>query len=272
MSTKILIIEDEDETRDIFLRCLAFENFSAIGAKDGEAGIKLAAQHRPDLIVCDIMMPNLDGYGVLTALRAHETMQPIPFIFLTAKVTMTELRQGMALGADDYLAKPCTVEQFLSAITTRLQRHQEIQRVNPLANPTKKESDPLNIFPDCPKLTPVFQFIDAHYRQPIQLSDVAQAAGYSPAYLTNLSQSHTGRTIRKWITERRMVQARQLLKNTAHSVKQIAEEIGYTDAGYFTRQFRKIHGVTPRSWRCKLTPQSVTIITKQTNPVTTVTK
>ena len=262
MAHKILVIEDEDETREIFLRCLAFEKFSAIGAKNGEQGVEMATQHRPDLIVCDIMMPELDGYGVLTALRAQEGLLPIPFIFLTAKVTMADLRRGMVLGADDYLTKPCTVEQFLSAITTRLQRSKEIQgnhctttaqrtkeTAQQMAQQMAKEPRLQSIFPECPKLAPVFQFIDAHYQQPIYLSDVARAAGYSPAYLTNLSQSHTGRTVKKWITERRMAQARQMLKTTAQTIRQIAEEIGYADAGYFTRQFRQIHGVTPKEWR-----------------------
>ncbi len=254
MVTKILVIEDEDETRELFLRCLTFERFNAIGAKNGETGLDLAREHRPDLIVCDIMMPGMDGYGVLSALRQQEDLLSVPFIFLTAKVTMEELRQGMALGADDYLTKPCTVEQFLSAIATRLRRNQEIQRRQLHYSAIKDKECSYNvslpsIFPDCPKLAPVFQFIDDHYQQPIHLSDVASAAGYSPAYLTNLSQSYTGRTVKKWITERRMVQARQLLKESAHSVKQIAEEIGYADAGYFTRQFRKLHGVTPRAWR-----------------------
>ncbi|KPQ33686.1 MAG: Response regulators consisting of a CheY-like receiver domain and a winged-helix DNA-binding domain [Phormidesmis priestleyi Ana] len=255
MPTKILVIEDEDETREIFLRSLAFEQFNAMGAKDGETGVELAMRHRPDLIICDIMMPQMDGYGVLTKLRSQEKTLSIPFIFLTAKVTMEELRLGMGLGADDYLTKPCTIEQFLSAISTRLRRNQEIREPSKLIpQPTYPPTQPnalSDIFPDCPKLRPVFQFIDNHYQQPIYLSDIAQAAGYSPAYLTNLAQSHTGKTIKRWITERRMAQARRLLKDKARSVKQISEEIGYADAGYFTRQFRKLHDVTPKVWREK---------------------
>ncbi len=256
MVAKILVIEDEDETRDIFLRCLTFEKFTAIGAKNGEAGIELAVQHQPDLIVCDIMMPNMDGYGVLSLLR-QKALLPIPFIFLTAKVTMADLRRGMALGADDYLTKPCTIDQFLDAIATRLQRTKEIQR-NRTRLPTPETA--ASIFPNCPKLTPVFQFIDAHYQQSIHLDDVARAAGYSPAYLTNLSQSHTGKTVKKWITERRMAQARQMLRGTAQSVRQIAEETGYTDAGYFIRHFRQLHGTTPKAWRseCKVSLVSTT--------------
>jgi AraC-like DNA-binding protein len=81
------------------------------------------------------------------------------------------------------------------------------------------------------------------------LEDVAQEAGYSPAYLTSLVQEQTGRTIKRWLIERRMAQARQLLKTTANSVRQVAELSGYADAGYFARQFRKFHGVSPQTWR-----------------------
>jgi len=249
MGAKILIIEDEDETREIFLRCLTFESFNAIGAKDGETGIELASQHSPDLIVCDIMMPRMDGYGVLTALRKQDSLLSVPFIFLTAKVTMADLRRGMALGADDYLTKPCTVEQFLGAIATRLRRSKEIKSGLRRSGALAASPDSSNIFPECPKLSSVFQFIDSHYHRSISLNDVAQAAGYTPAYLTSLAQSHTGKTVKSWITERRMEQARQMLKTTAHPIKQIAEASGYADPGYFTRQFRKLHGMTPKVWR-----------------------
>ncbi|MEL7332699.1 MAG: response regulator [Cyanobacteria bacterium J06560_2] len=250
MSKKILVIEDEAETRDIFLRCLAFESFDAIGAQDGTTGISMATQHRPDLVVCDIMMPDIDGYGVLTKLRSQPTTRSIPFIFLTAKVTMEELREGMVLGADDYLTKPCTVEQFLEAILARLTRQAALmQDCAQSTQPPNSQKTAPTIFPSCPKLETVFKFIENHYQQPIHLSDVAKAAGYSPAYLTNLSQSYTGRTIKNWIIERRMVQARRLLRETAQSIKKIAEASGYADAGYFTRQFRQLHGMTPKTWR-----------------------
>ncbi len=259
MSKKILVIEDETETRNIFLRCLAFESFDAIGAQNGATGIAMATQHRPDLVVCDIMMPDIDGYGVLSKLRSQPTTRAIPFIFLTAKVTMVELREGMVLGADDYLTKPCTVEQFLDAIAARLIRQEalrhDLAQLDLLQGLQRSEElKTSSIFPNCPKLKAVFDFIEAHYQQPIYLSDVAKAAGYSPAYLTNLSQSYTGRTVKSWIIERRMVQARRLLKETAQSIRKIAEISGYADAGYFTRQFRQLHGMTPRKWRGESKP------------------
>ena len=253
MVKTILVIEDEAQTREIFLRCLKFEKFKGIGAENGSTGVRLATKHRPDLVVCDIMMPDMNGYEVLTCLRQNNATASIPFIFLTAKVTMSDLRQGMTSGADDYLTKPCTVENFLDAIASRLKRQEELKRgLQPTVLPSataQQQEKAKTIFPDCPRLSAVFEFIEAHYQKPINLTDVAQAVGYSPAYLTNLSQSHTGRTIKAWIIERRMAQARQLLTTTAQSIKQVAESIGYSDAGYFTRQFRKLHGVTPQVWR-----------------------
>lgn len=249
---KILVIEDEMQTLNIFMKCLEFEGFWAIDAKDGTTGIALAQTHLPDLIICDIMMPDMDGYAVLTALRQLRSTAPIPFIFLTAKVTMTDLRQGMTMGADDYLTKPCSIEQFLTAINTRLDRQALLQECFSSSSQETNQKPPgkkAGIFPDCPRLAPVFNFIEAHYDQSISLSDIAKAVGYSPAYLTNLVQELTGHSVKQWVTERRMVQARQLLQNTDQNVRQIAETIGYTDVGYFTRQFRHFHGNPPQSWR-----------------------
>lgn len=245
---KVLIIEDEAQTRNLFLNCLKFEGFEALGANNGSLGVQLAHRHHPELVVCDIMMPDMDGYQVLAKLRQNPATATIPFIFLTAKVAMSELRRGMTLGADDYLTKPCTIDDFLAAIATRLQRHTELQspdNVEAVANALP----PKGIFPNCPKLNPVFDFIETNYHQPIQLKDIAAVVGYSPAYLTQLMQSHTGRTVKQWIVERRMSEARDLLHQTQQSIKKIAIALGYADPSYFIRQFRQHHGTSPQEWR-----------------------
>lgn len=117
---KILVIEDEEAVRTNLLELLEVEDFEPVGAENGRIGIQLAQEHLPDLIICDIMMPELDGIGVLTTLRQLPATRTIPFIFLTAKVDRAELRQGMELGADDYLTKPFTPEELLQAIAARL--------------------------------------------------------------------------------------------------------------------------------------------------------
>ncbi|MCU0565045.1 MAG: response regulator [Oculatellaceae cyanobacterium Prado106] len=244
---KILVIEDEAETRNIFIKCLTYEGFCALEAENGTLGIKLAQTHLPDLVICDIMMPDIDGYGVLAAMRQYHATASIPLIFLTAMATMPDLRQGMTLGADDYLTKPCSLEQFLAAITARLARQAQLRDCL-VAHPANRQAEN-SIFPACPRLSQVFAFIETHYHQPITLSEVAQAAGYSAAYLTNLTQELTGHSVKRWIIERRMLQARNLLRETNQSVRQIAEAIGYADVGYFTRQFRQVHDDSPQSWR-----------------------
>lgn len=267
----VLVIEDEAQTRTMFLRCLELEGYRAFGASSGTAGMELARRHNPDLVVCDIMMPDMDGYSVLSALRRAQETALIPLIFLTAKVTMADLRQGMDLGADDYLTKPCTVEQFLAAIATRLRRQDELaqgrkqrltdrdQRSQLTQADPDRETELASIFPSHTKLAAVFDFIEAHYNQAINLNDVAQAAGYSSAYLTSLVQAETGRTVGQWITARRMAQARQLLGHTQTSIGRIAAAIGYADAGYFSRKFRQNHGVSPQKWR----QEFVSNLTKQ---------
>lgn len=119
---KILVIEDEELLRANIVQILELEDFVTIEANNGFLGIKLAQEHLPDLILCDVMMPEVDGYGVLTALRQNPTTTNIPFIFTTAKASKADLRQGMNLGADDYLTKPITADELLSAISTRLER------------------------------------------------------------------------------------------------------------------------------------------------------
>lgn len=127
---KILVIEDEKAIRENILDLLEAENFEAFGAENGQSGVHLAQEQLPDLILCDVMMPELDGYGVLKALRNETRTATIPFIFLTAKADKTDLRQGMELGADDYLIKPCTPNELLKAMATRLQKQTEMTKKN----------------------------------------------------------------------------------------------------------------------------------------------
>ncbi|MEH1842252.1 MAG: EAL domain-containing response regulator [Nostoc sp.] len=125
---KVLIIEDEEAVRENILDLLEAENFETIAAANGKIGVNLAISEIPDLILCDMIMPQLDGYGVLTALRQHPSTVTIPFIFLTAKSAKSDFRQGMNMGADDYITKPFTRTELLSAIMNRLEKHATLKR------------------------------------------------------------------------------------------------------------------------------------------------
>lgn len=125
---KILVIEDEQSVRENILDLLEAEDFETVAAANGRVGINLALEKLPDLILCDMMMPEVDGYGVLTALRQEILTAAIPFIFLTAKSAKADFRQGMDMGADDYLTKPFTRAELLSAIMNRLERQATLKK------------------------------------------------------------------------------------------------------------------------------------------------
>jgi YesN/AraC family two-component response regulator len=252
---KILVAEDELHTRNIFKDCLEAEGFEVVSAENGQIAVQQVHAQLPDLVLCDIIMPKLDGYGVLEALRQNPETASTPFIFLTAKSTKVEVRQGMELGADDYLTKPSTAEELLRAIEARLERQEklkqwcvhEFQQAQP--SPHRESSSSSSIFPSIPQFSAVFEFIEANYTQSISLNDVAQAVEYSPAYLTNLIRRQTGRSLYQWIIERRMTAACSLLLETRQTVEQIAIAVGYQDAGHFSRQFRQSFGMSPKSWK-----------------------
>lgn len=119
---RIQIIEDNDDIRESIVEILELANYEVIAADNGKAGIELATQHVPDLILCDIMMPELDGYGVLYLLGKNPQTASIPFIFLTAKAERTDMRKGMEMGADDYLTKPFDDMELLNAVESRLSK------------------------------------------------------------------------------------------------------------------------------------------------------
>ncbi len=122
--TQILVIEDDPNVRTLILKLLQAEGFETISAEDGRMGVQLAMMHEPDLIICDIMMPECDGYEVLQQLRQGANTAAIPFIFLSAKSERVDLRHGMELGADDYLTKPFKRAELLGAISARLSKRE----------------------------------------------------------------------------------------------------------------------------------------------------
>lgn len=118
----LLVIEDQADMRENLVTILTMENFAVLAATDGAAGLALAQAEKPDLILCDVMMPGQDGYAVLRALRALPGIAATPFIFLTSLGEKPDLRAGMNLGADDYLVKPVSADELLAAVRARLER------------------------------------------------------------------------------------------------------------------------------------------------------
>ena len=122
--TKILVIEDEAGIRMTLSLMLKAEGFEVSVAENGRLGIEAARAKAPDLILCDINMPEMDGYGVLEQLRREPALAATPFVFLTARADRNDMRRGMNLGADDYLTKPFTRDELLGAVTARIKKQE----------------------------------------------------------------------------------------------------------------------------------------------------
>jgi YesN/AraC family two-component response regulator len=253
---KILVIEVDECMRNLFIVCLETEGYYPIAAKNGFMGIQQAQRHVPDLVICSTHMLGMDGHDVLTELRQAPATASLPFIFITGGIVDPEFLQNIDANKDSYLIKPLIADELLQAISAQLEKQALLQGhtaseqcLAKAKNVLPSLTDSEVIFPAIPQLQVVFDFIEANYHTPITLTDVAQVAGYSPAYLTTLVGSQTGRTVARWIIERRMVEARRILENSDWSVEQTARTVGYVNARHFYRQFLQYHGVPPQVWR-----------------------
>ena len=124
---KILLIEDNADVSTNTAEILELSNYKVIVAANGKSGVEKAIEQKPDLIICDIMMPELDGYGVLHAVHKNDAIRNTPFIFLTAKSERSDYRKGMELGADDYITKPFTGTELLNAVDSRLNKIDQLK-------------------------------------------------------------------------------------------------------------------------------------------------
>lgn len=131
----ILVIEDNNDVRENIAEILELSQFNVLTAENGKIGVRIAQEQQPDLIICDVMMPELDGFGVLHILSQNAATAKIPFIFLTAKADRTDFRKGMSLGADDYLTKPFDDVELLNTIDIRLKKQERLN--NPSHEPQK---------------------------------------------------------------------------------------------------------------------------------------
>lgn len=158
----ILVIEDDQNIRTNIMKLLKLKGFQVLGAENGEIGVQMATQHVPDLIISDIMMPKFDGYAVLTAIRQNPETAAIPLIFLTAKTERSDVREGMTLGADDYLTKPFTSQELITAIESRLEKQALVTQ--PYLDELKRAAEALSRSAYCDLLTDLPNRIWLHHR------------------------------------------------------------------------------------------------------------
>ncbi|GAB3882890.1 response regulator [Spirosoma agri] len=158
----ILLIEDNDDIRDNTAEILELTGYTVLTAENGKLGVEKALDTKPDLVICDIMMPVLDGYGVLRIFNKNPQLSGVPFIFLTAKTERSEFRKGMELGADDYLTKPFDESELLSAIEGRLNRFQHLHPERNQAETQRREEGLTQFLVDAARQVGTLQSLSAN--------------------------------------------------------------------------------------------------------------
>jgi len=175
---KILVIEDNPEMRENTAEILELANYKVFEAQNGKEGVKLAGTCNPDIIICDIMMPELDGYGVLHLLGKSENTADIPFIFLTAKSEKEDYRKGMTMGADDYLTKPYDDIELLNIIEIRLKKSERIK------HRFERTAQGLNQFiTEATAINPIAKLAENKKVKHLEKKDTVYVEGSSPSYI-----------------------------------------------------------------------------------------
>lgn len=234
----IAIIEDHPEIRNSLVELIQINGYNTISAQDGKEGLALIKRSHPDLIVTDIMMPQLDGFDLVKELRSNERYHDIPIIFLTARVTMSDKLKGLEYGANDYITKPFEIRELLLKIKNLLQ----------LQENTRQEKD----------TTPVIESQDQRFIRSVQaaideqienvelgLPDLASALEISTSTLQKKLKRIEEKSVSQYIREYRLKRAKDLIEADYGSLSDIAHKMGFRNLSYFSRTYNQFYGIAP---------------------------
>jgi YesN/AraC family two-component response regulator len=237
VATRVLVVDDDESFAQVVCEWLASNGYDVELSLDGEEAAGMLDAWRPDVVLADIRMPRMDGLQLLDVIKAID--ETIEVIFLSGQATLEDavaaLREGRGF---DLLQKPLVnLERLNVTIEKALARN---RKPMPETDGPVRYSQPVER---------TLAYITAHAGEPLLVRDLAAQLGYSPPYLTNLVRRETGLTIQQWMIRERLALGQRLLRDTDLAIEAVAGAVGYDDPGYFARQFRQHHGVTPLAWR-----------------------
>lgn len=246
-SQKILIIEDNDELREFIESCL-IDNYQIVTAENGTKGWDIAVDELPDLIVTDVMMPEMDGNELCRNLKQDERTSHIPVIMLTAKVLVEQQLEGLESGADIYLTKPFSVQVLKTYISNLLKSKEVLRQLYS----QKIFLEPLNIevgTVDKKFIERLMQIVDSNLGRPeFDVPSLSKEMGMSKAVLYKKFNALVKIPIGEFIKSLRLKKAALLLINDKMNISEIAWEVGFNDRKYFSKEFKRFYGKTPSEY------------------------
>jgi len=262
--TRILVIEDSHDLREDIVEILNFEDFEAFGAANGRIGVQMAQDLQPDLILCDIMMPELDGYDVLEHIRRQPKTATIPLIFLTAKTDRIDVRHGMALGADDYITKPYLVVELLDSIHSQLKKRQDLNEAAERRMKELRESimtalphelrTPLNTVIGFSEML----MLEAQKLKPDQVVQWANHINVAALRLYRLVENHLY-YVRLTVASQSVDQQNAHGQLSLKDIRNLLETEAYKSAYQYAREDDLVLNISPGP-RLKINPQDATKI------------
>ncbi|MFN8347619.1 MAG: ATP-binding protein [Spirosomataceae bacterium] len=246
----LLIVEDNADLR-LYVRNIFAAQYQIIEAADGQAGLEKAIEQIPDMVICDLMMPRLDGFGFCQALKSDLRTNHIPIVMLTAKATLKDRLEGLDIGADEYLSKPFNTEELLVRVRNLLKQRQLLQqKYNTLPAEVKAEDLPEKetVGEDrfLQKVNKVLQNHLADSR--FDVEDFAGELNITAVQLRRKLKALTNQTVTEYVRHYRLEKAAELLKNKAGTVSEIAFRVGFESLPYFSKVFFETFGKSPSEW------------------------
>jgi DNA-binding response OmpR family regulator/anti-sigma regulatory factor (Ser/Thr protein kinase) len=244
----LLLVEDNQDLRS-YIRKQFETSYQIVEARDGQEGIEKATETVPDLVICDLMMPRLDGFGFCKQLKSNEITSHIPVVMLTAKATLENRLEGLELGADDYLAKPFHADELKIRVRNLIEIRQSLRQKfsHPLANQTSSSlpQHPL----DDGFLQKIRGIIEQHIADAqFDVETLAEPMSISSVQLRRKLKALTGQTAIEFVRNYRLEKAATMLKNKQGNVSEVAYSVGFESLSYFSRSFQEKFGKKPSEW------------------------
>lgn len=243
--TNILLIDDSLSDLRSLMDLLISSKLRVCVAFDGQKGYEQAMLLKPELILLDVNMPNMDGFSVCRLLKANPSTQPIPVIFLTASTELAERLEGFACGGVDYISKPFAAEEVLARIGV----HRQLARQQAAATPSHTVPEKITYNRDEILVIASQKILLAHLAHPPTLEDLARRVGTNRRTLNDAFQQVCGMPVFTWLREERLSKGHRLLMETHTPISMISEYLGFSTPANFSKAFRDRYQCSPRTLR-----------------------
>ena len=246
----LLIVEDNPDLR-AYIHRIFKDSYQILEARDGQEGLKMALEHIPDIVISDLMMPRLDGFGFCKALKTDLRTNHIPMVMLTAKATLEDRLEGLELGADEYLAKPFNTDELHVRVRNLLkqreilqQKYERLSQENEPASTPEQAPPSVDVFLQKVNTVLTSNLADSS----LDVEKFAAEMGITSVQLRRKLKALTGQTVTEYVRNYRLEKAAELLKNKAGTVSEIAYQVGFESLPYFSKVFLDKFGKTPSEW------------------------